>query len=198
MKHLSRKRFLFWVGSSVLLLTFSCVRQPVQTAAAPGSETVVATLFRVEGQVNTQSIHGIRAYLQVDSSGHFMVNLLTAMNSPLSTVFFDGKMLTVVDYRSKAVLVDKTAPFEIGGSIPIQLDIGALAGFYREALHSKDGFTRSFSWGKLVQTSKLRIVALFNNGSRLLLTPLSDPVSRKGSRLSLKVPPGYRRLNETD
>ncbi|NOY22017.1 MAG: hypothetical protein GXO70_00715, partial [Acidobacteria bacterium] len=175
MKHLSRKRFLFWISSICLLLAVSCIRKPVQTQGAGESMSVVSTLFRVEGQVDGQSIHGIRAYLQVDTKKHFMVNLLTAMNTPLSTVLYDGKSLTVVDYRNKVVIVDEKAPFEAGSGIPFSLDIAALAGFYEQALIAKGTYTQTFHWGKLLQTPNLRIVGLFNDGSRLLLTPLSAP-----------------------
>lgn len=198
MKHLSEKRFLFWASSICLFLAVSCVRKPVQTYAVGESGSVVSTLFRVEGQVDGQSIHGIRAYLQVDINEHFMVNLFTAMNSPLSTIFYDGNSLTVVDYRNKAVIVDKKAPFEADTGIPFDLDVAALAKFYQEALKAGGEYTQTFPWGKLLQTPNLRIVGLFNNGSSLLLTPLSAPTTRKATALFLKIPPSYRQIDGTD
>lgn len=198
MKHLSKKRFLFWISSTCLFLAVSCVRKPVRNMAVGVSGSIVSTLFRVEGQVDGQSIHGIRAYLQVDTGGNFMVNLFTAMNSPLSAVFYDGKSLIVVDYRNKAAVLDKSAPFEVGASIPFRLDVPALADFYEHALKEKGAYTQSFSWGKLLQTPNLRIVGLFNDGSRLLLTPLSEPKTRRGTELSLKIPSTYRRIDETN
>ncbi|PJB83063.1 MAG: hypothetical protein CO090_01780 [Acidobacteria bacterium CG_4_9_14_3_um_filter_49_7] len=198
MKHLSRKRSLFWISSICLLLAVSCVRKPVKTQAVGISGTVVSTLFRVEGQVDGQSIHGIRAYLQIDTSKHFMVNLFTALNTPLSAVFYDGKSLTVVNYRDKSVIVDNSAPFEAGSGIPFRLDIEALADFYGHSLKSKGAYTQTFPWGKLLQTPNLRIVGLFNDGSRLLLTPLSEPKTRNATLLSLKIPPTYRHIDGTD
>lgn len=198
MKHLSKKRFLFWISSICLFLAVSCARKPVQNMAVSVPGSIVSTLFRVEGQVDGQSIHGIRAYLQVDTDGHFMVNLFTAMNSPLSAVFYDGESLTVVDYRSKSVVLDKSFPFDVGASIPFRLDVPALADFYEHALKEKGAYTKTFPWGKLLQTPNLRIVGLFNDGSRLLLTPLTEPKKRDGTKLSLKIPSTYRRIDETN
>lgn len=197
MKHLSEKRFLFWAGSICLLLAVSCVRKPVQTHAGGESGNVTSTFFRVEGRVDGESIHGIRAYLQVDRNGHFMVNLFTAMNSPLSAVYFDGNSLTVVDYRNKAVIVDRKKPFDAGPGIPFRLDMAALAEFYKEALKTGGEYTQTFSWGKLLQTPNLRIVCLFTDGSNLLLSPLSKPETRK-TTLTLKIPSAYRRVDETN
>ncbi|RLE18725.1 MAG: hypothetical protein DRJ08_05670 [Acidobacteria bacterium] len=198
MKHLSEKRFLFWISSLCLILTVSCVRKPVENVNPAENGQIVSTFFRVEGKVGAQSIHGVRAYFQADSRGNFMLNLLTAMNSPVSTVFFDGKSLTVVDYRSKAVLTDKTPPFSLGPEIPFHLDIASLAGFYKRGLTEGQGLTQTFSWGKLILTEKRRIVVLFNDGSNLLLTPLSAAKKRKGSLLSLKIPQHYRQIDAKD
>ncbi len=198
MWHLSGKKFLFWIGSSCLLLTFSCVRRPTQAPNLVETGKVVYTLFRVTGRVNGQSLSGIRAYLQVDSTGAVMVNLLTALNSPLSVIYYDGNRLVLVDYRARRVFIDRTSPFNLGPEVPFPIDIVSLAKFYRKTLKRNDVGTETFSWGKLLRTANGQIVALFNNGSRLLLTPLSGPKSKKGARLSLKIPAGYRQTNAGD
>ncbi|NOZ12352.1 MAG: hypothetical protein GXO69_01735 [Acidobacteria bacterium] len=196
MKHLSEKKSLFWIISLFLFLPVSCVRHPVRQINTHVDRRITSTFFRVEGKINGQSVHGVRAFLQTDSSGDFMLNLLTAMNSPLSTVFYDGKSLTVVDYRSRTYYVDRTLPFSPGPGFPFRFDIVSLAEFYRRGVAGQGGRTQTYSWGKLILTGELRIVALFNNGSNLLLTPLSKPEKRGGGPLVLKIPSAYRQLNE--
>ncbi len=198
MKHLSEKRFLFWIVSFFIAVSVSCVRNPVQRRNTDSVQGIVSTLFRVEGKVEGQSIRGVRAYFQTDNRGKFMVNLLTAMNSPISTVFFDGERLTVVNYHSRTFYVDKTFPFSPGPGIPFHFDISSLASFYREGEKVSKGMTRSYSWGKLILTEKRNIVVLFNDGSNLLLTPLSEPKKQKGVLLFLKIPPQYRQIDAKD
>ncbi len=192
------RRFDSWIASLLLIplcLSFSCSRVPESTAVVDG-EDVIATLFKVDGVVANERIQGLRAYLLVNSRNEFVLTLMTAMNSQLATIYYNGRSSVLVDYRNRTAYRDLHPPFDFQGVLQFKVDLRELVQFYRNAYLKGIPSRNRYDWGVAYLNERGDLVGMLEDGSRLLLSPVDPPTRKQMELPRLQIPEGYRVLDE--
>lgn len=192
------RRFAFWTAECLLFLlagAVGCTRIPdAKPVADP--DRVIATLFKVDGVVSDEHVRGLRAYLLVNRENQFVLSLMTAMNTQLAAIRYDGDSGLMVDYRNRTAYRDLHPPFDFQGVFRFRVDLAELVSFYREAYLSGKPFRRTHNWGITFLNDQGDLVAMLQDGSRLLMSPVKPPSQKSMALPALGIPEGYRVLDE--
>ncbi len=192
------RRFASWIASLSLIaacFSFSCNRIP-ETMALSDTGDVVATLFKVDGVVSDEHVRGLRAYLLVNNRHEFVLTLMTAMNTQLAAIYYDGKSGILVDYRNRIVYRDLHPPFDFQGVLSFKVDLRELTTFYRKAFLKGIPAKRRYDWGVAYLNNRGDLVGVLEDGSRLLLSPVNPPARKQMELPTVHIPEGYRVLDE--
>ncbi|BBB32589.1 hypothetical protein TTHT_1050 [Thermotomaculum hydrothermale] len=170
----------------LILISIACVKRPVSSEG-----NIYSVLFRFSAKVGEKSIHSLRIYINTDTSNKISMSVLLPTNKLIANVFYDKKSLIIVDYNNRTVYIDNKKPFELkkvtGVDIPVNLFFDFFVNCYLKnncTTGKKDGF-------RFIVNEKKEIVIIGKQGN-VLLKPLSGVVKGGVTKLTVKIPKGFK------